>query len=48
MSRHDFMGLCRDRAILCRDIIGQAGTILCRDKVFLGLDKVGQARSFLL
>ena len=38
---------CRDRAILCRDIVGMAGKIFYRDRVFLGRDKVGQARNFL-
>ena len=27
MSRYDFMGLCRDRVILCRDTVGQVGKI---------------------
>ena len=35
------MGLCCDREILCRDIVGQAEGILCRDGIFLGRDRVG-------
>ena len=34
------MGLCCDKAILCRDIVGQDGT-------FFYHGRVGQARSFL-
>ena len=41
------MGLCCDRAIQCRDIVGIAGMIFCRDRGFLGHDRVGQAGSFL-
>ena len=41
------MGLCHDRAILCRDIVGQAVTFFCRDRGFLARDKVGQAKSFM-
>ena len=34
------MGLCLDRVVLCRDIVGLDGTIFCHDRV-------SQARSFL-
>ena len=35
------MSLCSDGAILCRNIIGQAGTIFYRGRGFLGRDRVG-------
>ena len=41
------MGLCHDRPILCRDIVGLVGTIFCHDRGFLGQDIVVQAGSSL-
>ena len=32
--RKDFMGLCRNREILCREIVGMAGTIFVTTKDF--------------
>ena len=39
--------LCRDKAILCRDIVSLAERIFYRDRGFLGRDRVGKARSSL-
>ena len=39
--------LCCDRAILCRDIVGQVGTIFCLDSVFFCHDKVGLGKEKL-
>ena len=36
--------LCCDIAILCRDIVGQAGKIFCRDKEFVGRDRVSKGK----
>ena len=44
MSQQDFMGLCRDREIQCRDIVGQDGTIFYRDRGFLGRDRIVSCR----
>ena len=40
VSRQDFMGLCRDRAILCCDIVGLGRMIFCPDKGYLGRKRV--------
>ena len=34
VSRQDFMGLCHDRAILWRDIVGHAGTFFVATEDF--------------
>ena len=38
--------LCRDKAVLCCNIVSRAGEIFCHDGVSLGRDRVGQIRSF--
>ena len=47
MSQQDLKELCHDKAILCRDIVGQARKVFCLDRGLLGHDRVGQVRSFL-
>ena len=42
------MGLCRDRAIQCCNIVSQAGTIFCRYIGFLGREKFSKARIFFV
>ena len=39
--------LCCDKAILCRDIVGQSGRIFCRDKVGQGTEKLCRDKAIL-